>query len=115
MSSPAFILASASPRRVELLRELVTEFQVVTSAQPELESEHLTACELAQANAYRKAWAVARQFPQAIVLGADTIVTLELKLFGKPRDRVEASRMLEQLQGQTHQVVTGVCLLQRQG
>ena len=71
----------------------------------------MTARELSQVNAYRKARAVAKRFPDALVLGADTLVYLETMLFGKPATLEEAYRMLEQLQGRTHQVVTGICLL----
>jgi septum formation protein len=62
-------------------------------------------------NAYRKARAVAKKLPDALVLGADTLVYLETRLFGKPASLEEAYEMLERLQGRTHEVVTGVCLL----
>ena len=77
----------------------------------EIEHEQMTARELAQVNAYRKARAVAKKFPDALVLAADTLVCLERALFGKPSTFEEAFRMLEQLQGHTHEVVTGICLL----
>ncbi len=111
MNLPSFILASSSPRRSELLKQLDVEFRVVPSDATELHEEQLTARELAQLNAYRKARAVAKRFPDCLVLGADTLVSLENRLFGKPRDLAEARRMLEQLQRTTHQVVTGLCLL----
>jgi septum formation protein len=111
MNSPRCILASASPRRAELLRELLPEFTIVPSQSEELHHDQLSAGELAQANAFRKAGSVARCFPEALVLGADTLVYLAGKLFGKPEDLSDARRMLHQLQGQTHQVVTGVCLI----
>ena len=71
----------------------------------------MTARELSQVNAYRKARAVAKKFPDALVLGADTLVYLDTTLFGKPATLEEAYQMLERLQGRTHQVVTGICLL----
>jgi septum formation protein len=108
---PSLILASASPRRSELLRLLDIEFRVVTSDTPELHDEQFTARELAQLNAYRKARAVAKKIPDALVLGADTLVYRGTKLFGKPANREEARRMLKELAGRTHQVVTGVCLM----
>lgn len=111
MSLPPLILASASPRRTELFSQLELIFRVVPSDADELHDDQLTACELARLNAYRKARAVAEKFPDALVLGADTLVYLETQLFGKPRDLLEARRMLNQLQGRTHQVVTGVCLI----
>ncbi len=107
---PPFILASGSPRRAQLLRELELDFSVVVSDAPEAEHEHLTARELAQLNAYRKAHAVAKLHPQAVVLGADTVVCLGTRHFGKPRDIKEAIEMLRALSGQIHQVVTGCCL-----
>ena len=114
MPLPPLILASASPRRAELLKELELQFRVVPSDALELQGDQLTAGELAQVNAYRKAWRVAGQIPEALVIGADTLVYLGLQLFGKPHDLSEAREMLLALQGQTHQVVTGVCLMHRQ-
>jgi len=111
MDLPPLILASASPRREELLRQLPWEFSVVPSDATELQHEHLTATEISQVNAYRKARAVAKKFPDALVLGADTLVYLGTQLFGKPANLAEAHRMLMQLQGHTHQVITGVCLI----
>jgi septum formation protein len=108
---PSLILASASPRRVELLRQLSLDFKVVPGNVPEIHHGQLTARELSQVNAYRKARAVAKKFPDALVLGADTVVCLEAALFGKPATLEEAYQMLEQLQGRTHHVVTGICLL----
>ena len=109
---PPFILASASPRRSELLRELGLEFTVITSAAEEAHHDDFTARELCLVNAYRKARAVAKLHPQALVLGADTLVYLGTTLYGKPADLADAHRMLRELAGHTHQVVTGVCLLQ---
>lgn len=111
MNLPQLILASASPRRAELMRQLELEFLVIPSDAPEVHNEQLTAREVSQINAYRKARAVAKRLPDALVVGADTLVYLNGKVFGKPRDRAEAERMLDELQGQTHQVVTGVCLV----
>ena len=108
---PPIILASASPRRSDLLRQLGIEFKVVTSPVPEIHHEDLTAQEVSQINAYRKARAVAKRFPDILVLGADTLVHLGTRIFGKPSSAEEAYEMLEQLQGRTHRVVTAMCLL----
>jgi septum formation protein len=108
---PPLILASASPRRVELLRQVGVEFKVVPGDVAEIHQEQMTARELSQVNAYRKARAVAKRFPDALVLAADTLVHLEAALFGKPATLEEAYQMLERLQGRTHHVVTGTCLL----
>lgn len=111
MRLPPVILASASPRRSELLRQIGLSFQVVVSQMPEAHHEFLTTRELCQVNAHRKTRAVAKRHPDALVLGADTLVCLGMRLFGKPADRSEAAAMLRALQGQTHQVVTGVCMI----
>jgi septum formation protein len=111
MNLPQLILASASPRRAELLREMGLRFRVVPSSAAEARNEQLTARELCQLNAYRKARVVAKKIPDALVLGADTLVYLGTRRFGKPANLAEAEQMLERLQGRTHQVVTGVCLI----
>jgi septum formation protein len=108
---PPLILASASPRRSELLRQLSLDFKVVPGNVPEIHHDQLTARELSQVNAYRKARCAAKRFPDALVLGADTLVHLDTMLFGKPATLEDAHQMLERLQGRTHQVVTGICLL----
>ena len=111
MNLPPLILASASPRRSELLRQLGMEFRVITSDAPEVHYGELTAREIAQVNAYRKARTVAKRYPDSLVLGADTLVYLDPILMGKPGSLEHAYEMLEQLQGKTHEVVTAVCLL----
>lgn len=108
---PPLTLASASPRRAALLRELGFAFEILPADVPEIHHEQFTAWELCQVNAYRKARCVAKRMPDALVLGADTLVALDTVLFGKPATLEEAHQMLEQLQGRTHQVVTGICLL----
>src|SRR5882672_8450621 len=111
MKLPLIILASNSPRRAEMLRQAGIDFKVVPSDASETHHEQLTAREIAQINAYRKARAVAKKFPDALVLGADTLVYLDTILFGKPGSLEHAYEMLEQLQGRTHEVVTAICLL----
>ena len=111
MNHPPIILASASPRRADLLREAGVAFTVFAARTPETHPGHLTPHEVAQINAYRKGRAVAKQHPDALVLGADTIVCIGNEILGKPATLAEAEQMLQRLQGRTHQVVTGVCLL----
>src|SRR6266404_2111177 len=94
MNLPPLILASASPRRSELLQQLKVAFRVVPSAAAEVHHDQFTARELARINAYRKARLVAQQHPDALVLGADTLVYLDQQLFGKPTDLDDARRML---------------------
>ncbi len=111
MKLPPLILASASPRRAELLRQLKLNFTIVPSDATEISDGQLSPRELCQINAHRKARAVAKKIPDALVLGADTLVFLGREIFGKPRNLGEAKQMLAKLQGRTHQVVTGVSLI----
>jgi len=108
---PPLILASASPRRAELLRQLKLDFKIVPSDAPEVFDDHLSPLELCELNAHRKARSVAKKIPDALVLGADTLVFLDREVFGKPASVGEAGEMLAQLQGRMHQVVTGVSLI----
>ena len=115
MKLPPIILASVSPRRTELFKQLELEFAVVPSHTPEFYHEDLTAGELSQLNAYRKSRHVAKQHPDSLVIGADTLVSLGTRLYGKPANAEEAAGMLGELSGRTHSVVTGVCLLHLRG
>jgi len=83
----------------------------VPSAATEVMHEHLSPLEICQLNAHRKTRAVAKKIPDDLVLGADTLVFLDGEILGKPRDLADARGMLQRLQGRTHQVVTGVCLM----
>lgn len=112
MNAPSLILASESPRRRELLDYLDIDFTVMPSKAEESADAHLTAEEMAMLNAWRKARSVAVRHPDCLTLGADTVVCLEETVFGKPRNLPEARRMLEALQGASHQVITGMALLQ---
>jgi septum formation protein len=107
------VLASASPRRQELLRNAGISFAV----QPADILEEPQPGELARACAERlateKARAIFSRRPVDIVLGADTVVVVEGEILGKPRDPGDAARMLRLLSGKTHQVTTGVCLVGR--
>jgi len=108
---PQIILASGSPRREQLLREMGLHFTVVL---PDAVEEVLTGAApdvLATQNARRKARAVAGRHPRSLIIGADTVVVLDGKTFGKPRDPADAGRMLGQLVGRQHEVITGVCLI----
>lgn len=109
---PKLILASASPRRAELLRQMGVSFTVIRGSVPEIAPEHLSPLETAEINAYRKTRAVAKKHPDSLVLGADTVVSLGTEVFGKPVDVADSERMLTKLQGRTHLVITGVCLMQ---
>ena len=106
------ILASGSPRRIKLLRDAKFEPEIVPAEVQELSCDFLTPTELTLFNAYQKAAAVAISHPDAVVLGADTLVALGSEVFGKPRDLADARRMLEKLVGRTHAVITGISLIQ---
>lgn len=102
------ILASQSPRRRELLADAGYDFEVVVPVITERESPWLSLRELTVANATRKALAIAQERPGAVVLGADTLVALDGKLIGKPRDLKHAREILRRLSGCVHEVCTGV-------
>lgn len=104
------ILASGSPQRIQLLREARYDFIARTASITELAVDFLTPGELTLFNACRKAFAVARTEPDAVVLGADTLVALEATIFGKPADLDEARSMLTRLSGRTHEVLTGIAI-----
>jgi septum formation protein len=105
------VLASASPRRQELLRNAGIAFEVQPADIPEDALPGEPAKDCAERLAREKALAVALQRPQDLVLGADTIVAVDGQLLGKPADSADAARMLRQLSGRDHEVITGVCLV----
>lgn len=105
------VLASASPRRQELLRQVGLAFRVIPSNVSEEVADPLTPGELVEHLALIKAADVAAREPGALVIGADTIVVVDGAVLGKPKDRADAIAMLERLSGREHQVMTGVALL----
>lgn len=108
-----FILASESPRRAELLRDHGFHFDVVRPPLPE--PSELAGCrcptELAESLSFYKARSVAAEVISGVILAADTVSALHDDIFGKPRDRADAARILRALTGTTHQVITGVTVL----
>ena len=105
------ILASGSPRRKELLEQVGASFVVSVSDAAEESSDRLEPEELVRINAVAKAKAVAAEYPEKPVLGADTVVSLDGHTYGKPCDKSEACRMLENFSGRTHQVSTGIAMV----
>ena len=106
------ILASASPRRRELLRLAGFNFEVRPSTVEEVVLPGEAAEDFARRAAREKALSVAATAPpDSLVLGADTIVVADGEILGKPADREDATRMLRRLAGVTHRVITGVCLV----
>jgi septum formation protein len=107
------ILASASPRRRELLAQAGFTFDVISADVPEVRKPGEDPIRFVTRLAREKAEAVLASHPvtpDTMILGADTIVLVDDEVLGKPRDAVDAARMLRLLSGQTHQVITGVCL-----
>lgn len=109
--APRLILASASPRRRQLLADAGFVFDIVAPEVDEISSGHFTICEATAWNALRKGLAVARIHPDQVVLAADTLVALGQRVIGKPVDRSDAARILRLLSGQTHVVVSGVFIV----
>ena len=105
------ILASASPRRKELLEQAGYRFEVIPSTCEEIVPAGLSPKETVEGLAYQKALDVYSLYPDAVVLGADTVVCFDGEILGKPRDKEDAARMLRLLSGQTHEVRTGFALL----
>jgi septum formation protein len=105
------VLASASPRRQELLRNAGIPFTVRPANFPEIPLDGEKPRAYAERMAREKAQATLRQQSGKLVLGADTIVVVDDEILGKPLDEADASRMLHLLSGRTHQVITGVCLV----
>jgi septum formation protein len=105
------VLASASPRRQELLRNAGITFEVVPANIPEDAQPGEGAKDCAERLAREKALAVASQFPTDMVLGADTVVVVDGEILGKPADPADAVRMLRLLSGRDHHVITVVCLV----
>src|SRR5690348_5243701 len=109
------VLASASPRRQDLLRSAGISFQVQPADVDETPLVGESARECAERLAQQKALAVWRTRPGDLVLGADTVVVVDEAILGKPIDAHDAARMLRMLSGRVHQVITGVCLASRSG
>lgn len=105
---PRFILASGSPRRRSLLSEAGYEFEVVSPPVDEVAHTWLTIRELTMWNAARKASGVSQISPDAVVLAADTLVTIEGDVLGKPSDFEDAVKILLRLSGRAHEVWTAV-------
>jgi septum formation protein len=108
----AIVLASSSPRRRELLSQAGIPFIVMPGGVDEDKAELTgTPGQKAEQLAYLKALDVAKNVEKGLVLGADTIVVCENKIFGKPADEADARRMLESLSGREHLVITGIALI----
>lgn len=109
------VLASSSPRRKELLMQIGIPFESVESGIEETTPGRPSPVELACGIAVRKAELVHHFRPQRWILGADTIVVLKNKVFGKPKDAQQCREMLFSLNGRYHRVITGFCLIDERG
>jgi septum formation protein len=105
------ILASTSPRRREILDLLKIPFEVHAPKFSELSDPSLSSEEEARLFAREKALSLRKEFPNSLIIGSDTIVELNGKKLGKPRDDAEATQMLQSLSGKTHRVLTGLAVL----
>lgn len=108
------VLASQSPRRKELMALLPWDFVIKTKEVEEIIDKSLTPYENVMALALQKAEAVAEECQGKIVIGADTVVCLEGRIMGKPKDKEDAAQMLKSLSGKMHQVFTGVALVNKE-
>lgn len=113
MRGCSIILASQSPRRRELLSEIIDDFQI----EPALceEDAHGTPEHVVLQQGYQKAIDVFSRHEDALVIGADTVVTIDGLILGKPRDDRDAARMLKLLSGRVHRVLTGMCVISKEG
>ncbi len=105
------ILASASPRRRELLKEIVPEFTLSVADIPEIAEDGETARTFALRLSEEKARKVSDTLKRGIVIGADTVVTFDGRIFCKPEDRNDAIRILRELSGRTHSVITAFTII----
>jgi septum formation protein len=113
---PELILASSSPRRQELIRMLGLPVRIMVSHADESTPDGMPPSQIVETLSLRKAQVVADQCTDpsqqgSIVVGSDTIVVLNDRVYGKPLDQTDASRMLRELQGRTHQVYTGLACI----
>lgn len=105
------VLASQSPRRRELLSLIQPDFEVCASNAEEIIPEGLQPCEVVMHLARIKAEQVAKSHPDAVIIGADTVVVLDGQIMGKPKDHSDCVRMLSELSGREHEVMTGVAIV----
>ena len=104
------ILASKSPRRQELLKLLFDEFEIVPATGEEIIPEGADAMDVSRLLAVQKCREVSEKFPDDLVIGCDTTVIVGNEILGKPADEADAARMLGELSGTSHYVVSGACI-----
>ena len=104
------ILASKSPRRKEILKEMGVEFSVRESEFEEKDT-HLSPEELVSHNAFGKAHDVAKHYKNSIIIGVDTVVAYKKHQINKPKDKADARKILKTLSGTIHRVISAVCVI----
>ena len=107
------ILASQSPRRAEILRMIGVNFKVDSSNINEEMNQKIEQNEIAMNISKAKAEKISQKYPNNIIIGADTIVVYNEKIFGKPKDKNESKKMLKALSGNCHKVITGVTIMNK--
>ena len=105
------ILASASPRRKEILENTNIKFDIISSSIEELILDGESPCQMVMRLAFEKGIDIASKQKSDLVISADTIVVLDDNVLGKPKDEEEARQMISNLSGRTHQVITGISLI----
>ncbi len=105
------ILASASPRRKEILGNTNLKFEVIKSDIDEVILPEESPCQVVMRLAYEKSMDISYNNKNKLIIGADTIVCLDNIILGKPKDKLDAIEMIKKLSGRTHQVITGISLI----
>lgn len=105
------ILASASPRRKEILENASVKFEVMASSIEELTLDGESPCQMVMRLAFEKGMDIASRQKNDLIISADTIVVIDNTVLGKPKNEIEARKMITTLSGRTHQVITGISLI----
>lgn len=105
------ILASASPRRKEILENASVKFEVMASSIEELTLDGESPCQMVMRLAFEKGMDIASRKKSDLIISADTIVVIDNTVLGKPENEIEARKMITSLSGRTHQVITGISLI----
>lgn len=105
------ILASASPRRKEILENASVKFEVMASSIEELTLDGESPCQMVMRLAFEKGMDIASRQKNDLIISADTIVVIDNTVLGKPKNEIEARKMITSLSGRTHQVITGISLI----
>lgn len=113
LNQKKIVLASQSPRRIELLRSVGLKFDIIPSNMKEETTEKVDSLRYVRDISLKKAQLVRKKTTADLVIAADTIVTMDNEIFGKPKDAKDAATILKKLSGRVHHVITGFCLLSK--